>query len=487
MKTFETYRSMAEKALLANPTAVQSLKLFAVSDTDFKMRLNAYSNAMGRTAQLEDRVLAGGAHRRVMAFAAANPGMGAANLRGTTIYPATIMSYVSSIAPIFAVERDMDTPSADLQYMDFYNITTGDMVLPNLGQDALFGNNVVIKKDVAATMGTSSGGSYTASGAIIPRSVKIEWFDKSSSTTFEIVDNGNGKLMAEGGVMTTGTVNYNTGVVALKLAAAIDPQDTLKLSFALDTPSDNAVDKMGGQNKYYHVTTEPVIVPIQRNIISDAAMNKQGVIDPNELYTNVIQAEYTKLINEKVASGIVNAYVGDTYTADLSGFALAAGNYDSFIRTFQSLLVDGESTLGKQTYKGSKVTGILAGAQVSNVFQYMTENEGWIPNTQLGYFKDLIGWYKGIPVVRWTSEDSDIAKVADDEIYLTHKTADGQLAPTVRGMFLSPTDLPEIANFSNPTQLASGMFSLEGVRPTTSKLAVKLKITLPASQVLHKQ
>jgi hypothetical protein len=186
-------------------------------------------------------------------------------------------------------------------------------------------------------------------------------------------------------------------------------------------------------------------------------------------------------------AAVVNAYQGDVFTADLSNFNLAAGRYDTFIRTFQSLLVDGESQLGNQTYKGAKVTGILAGAQIANIFQYMTENEGWIPNTKLGYFKDLIGWYKGVPVVRWTNTESNIAKVADDEIYLTVRTPDGELAPAGRGTFITPTDLPEIGNFKNPTQVVDGMFSLESVRPLTSKLVTKLKITLPASQVLHKQ
>lgn len=480
MKNFAFYQKNASELLMSNEKAVTGLKLFSVSDADFKMRASAYANTMARTAQMEDMALNGGARRRMLNFSA--PGMAAGNLRGSTIYPATIMSYVSSIAPIFSVERDMDTPNADLQFMDFYNIVDNSLVLPNLGVDASFGNNV--KDADLSSLLSSTTVEYQASAALIPHSVKLTYV--SGNNTYQIVDNGAGVLMAAPGLLTAGTVNYTTGAVALTLAAAAGEGATLKFKAALDTPSESSVDKIGGQNKYFHVSTEPVVIPVQRNIITDAAMNKQGVIDPNELYANVIQSTYTKLVNEKVVAAIVNAYDGDSYTADLSSFNLAAGRYDTFIRTFQSLLVDGESTMGSQTYKSAKVTGILAGAKISNVFQYMNEGEGWIPNNQLGYFKDLIGWYNGVPVVRWTNNANDAVRVGDYDIYLTHKTEDGQLAPTVRGMFLSPTDLPEIANFNNPTQITNGMFSLEGVRPTTSKLVVKMTITLPESQILRK-
>lgn len=477
---------MANEAIMGNETALNHIKLFSAGSADFAMRMGAYTKAMAQTAVMEDIALSQGAHRRVMNFAAAGPGMAAANLRGTTIYPATIMSYISNIAPIFAVERFMDTPEMDAQFMDFYNLATSDVILPNLGQDKPFGDNVISNKDITSAVAGADGGSYTAAGALVPRTIEIKYV-LNDGTTKTIVDNGNGVLWGEPGLLAKGSVNYSTGVVEIKFAQT--PAGTTKIFFTggLDTPSEGSVDKIGGQSKYYHLSTEPIIVPLQRNIIADAAMNKQGVIDPNELYTNVIQSQYTKIMNEKVAGAVVNHYDGDTFTADLSGFGLAAGNYDSFIRTFQSLMVDGGSQLEHQTYKGGKVTGILAGAQVSNTFQYMTEQEGWVPNTQLGYFKDLIGWYKGVAVVRWTAHDSDSVKVADDEIYLTHKTVDGQLAPAMRGTFITPTDLPEIANFQNSTQLSSGMFSLEGVRPTTSKLVVKMKITLPSSQVLHKQ
>lgn len=482
-KLFDRYFNQVQKAIMASPEAQTSLKLFSVSEQDYKNRMFAMASSMALTALLEDRAIERGASRRL--FAATAPGMGAANLRGTTIYPATILSNVSSIVPIFAVERSGDTPSFDLQFKDFFNLATSDVVLPNLGADKPFGKSSV-EKDLSAVYSASADKSveFKAGISIVPNSVKIT-LTKADGTMISIVDNGATDLMAPGGILAAGSkVNYQTGDVVIKFANAAKTGDKLVLSAVYDTPAEDEVEMVGGENKYFHIDTEPIIIPIKRNIINDAADYKQGVSNPDEIYNNVIQTLYTKKLNEMTVAAIVNAYQGNVYSADLSAFSMEAGRYDTFIRTFQSLLIDGESQLAAQTYKGAKVTGILAGAQISNVFQYMTENEGWIPNTKLGYFKDLIGWYRGVPVVRWTANESDIAKVADDEIYLTVRTPDGELAPCGRGTFITPTDLPEIGNFKNPTQVVNGMFSLESVRPLTSKLVTKLKIKLPESQVL---
>lgn len=482
-KFASAHHKMAYESLMSNPTAVQSLQMFSVSDADLDLRVSAYMNAMANTSYIEDIALKGGAKRRVMQFAAGDvtPGLGAANLRGTTIYPATILSYVSSIAPIFGVERFMDTPQGDLQFMDFYSLITSDLILPNLGKDASFGKNIY-KKDLTEQIDGATTEFTVAVGTnIIPGTVSFNYIAANKAIS-AIVDDGNGVFLAAPGLLADGSINYKTGAIVVEFAAAPANGAKLVISAAQDSPGSEEVDKLMGESKYFHVTTEPIIIPVIRNLISDAAMNKQGIIDPNALYTNLVQTTYTKLINEKVANAIIDGFDGNSYTADMSQFNLNGGFYDTFIRTFQSILVDGETLLGEQTYKGCKVTGILAGRQIANVFQYMQSGEGWIPNDQLMYFKDLIGWYKGIPVVRW----DDPEKIAVDELYLTHKTPDGQLAPTVRGIFLTPTDLPEIGNFKNPTQMTNGMFSLEGVRPTTSKLVVKLKITLPESQFLTK-
>ena len=54
------------------------------------------------------------------------------------------------------------------------------------------------------------------------------------------------------------------------------------------------------------------------------------------------------------------------------------------------------------------------------------------------------------------------------------------MAPIARGIFLPVNDLPEVGNFNNPTQSASGIFSYEGVKFLTSDLVQKFSVTVPA-------
>jgi hypothetical protein len=96
----------------------------------------------------------------------------------------------------------------------------------------------------------------------------------------------------------------------------------------------------------------------------------------------------------------------------------------------------------------------------------------FVPNKESGYIEDLIGYYNGIPVIK-------SYRVGDTEGYAIHKTSDGLMAPMARGIFLPVNDLPEVGNFNNPTQSASGIFSYEGVKFLTSELVQKFEVTLP--------
>jgi len=91
------------------------------------------------------------------------------------------------------------------------------------------------------------------------------------------------------------------------------------------------------------------------------------------------------------------------------------------------------------------------------------------------YINDLLGWYDGIPVLRST----DIAEGDNSEgvFYAIHKTADGQMAPLARGIYMPLTDTPTIGNYNNPTQMASGIYYQEGVRYMAPELVQKVVIT----------
>lgn len=481
----------AERVIKGNKLVNDTIKMFSASNADYNARLAAYSQTLGRTAMLEDMAIQSGAMRRIASFAAGpnqGPGLAQGNLRGTTIIPATIMSYVTNIVPIFGIERDINTPSMDLQVIDFWSILSGDRVIPNLGKDKTFKDARVTTamtkaQATAASVNFQTGYTITDTTPIVPNSVQIQL--KLTGNQLVTIHDMDGSLYAPAGILdpTAGsnTVDYQAGRLTIKLANDLQTDEAINISYVQDIPRQDKVDKLMGDVKYYHIDAEPVVIPMVRSLVTDLTMATQGVGSPNELYSNLIEATYTKQINTKAIKALVGLHNGPAYTADLSNFNLNSGFYQTFIRSFQSLIVDGQSILGEQTYKGARITGILAGRQTANVFQYMTTEEGWIPNTQLGYFKDVIGWYNNIPVVRWEGDE-----VGENDIYLTHKTEDGQIGALARGMFISPTDLPEVFSFGNPTQSTNGMMSMEGIRGTDSSLVVKLTVKLPQSQFLTK-
>ena len=66
--------------------------------------------------------------------------------------------------------------------------------------------------------------------------------------------------------------------------------------------------------------------------------------------------------------------------------------------------------------------------------------------------------------------------IAVDEVYAIHKTADGQLAPLVRGIYLPLTDTPTIGNYENTVQAASGVFYQEGVKSIAPELVQRFTV-----------
>lgn len=455
-----------------NQVFEQKLKMFSVSDADAQLRRDAYSAVMEQTLAFEEKIL--GKDRR-RAFAAS---VTSANLSGVSIYAGVMKSYVNSIAPIFCVERQMDTVQQQLMYIDFYEVLSGQAISPNIGADSAW-QRQMDRKVETVTPGTPQ--SLVYGDPIVPKSFYAE-VRKGDVVKGTIQDNGQGKFLATPGLITdASTIVYNNnGAATINFTWAVG-LDADKLVYAVnhDVSAKDEVKKAYGKHGYYSMVADPLLIPVERNIIADHAISKQGVLNSDELYANFVENEYTKEINRKVFDSLIFNYTGNTYHLDLSSFTLAAGRWDTITRTFLNALAQGENLIAEQTYKGAKVTGILAAPDTIQVFDLLNTDLGWIKNVDSTYFQDIAGWLNGTPVVR-------CASLPAGEIMLTHRTADGQIAPAFHGIFLAPTEMPVVANFKNMTNYATGMYSMEGVGYTSSKLCVKLKITLPGDLTLVK-
>ena len=86
-------------------------------------------------------------------------------------------------------------------------------------------------------------------------------------------------------------------------------------------------------------------------------------------------------------------------------------------------------------------------------------------------------WYNGIPVLRSTDIVEDAAN-NEGVFYAIHKTADGQMAPLARGIYMPLTDTPTVGNYNNPSQMAAGIYYQEGTRIMAPELIQKVSFKM---------
>lgn len=465
----------AKREAATNADFQRKLKMFSVSDHDAMLREAAIVRAINNTIDLTDYVM------RKRGQFAGGASVSSANLDGSMIYSSIMRSYVSSFIPIFAVSRDMDAPKQQLMYTDFYDLLDQQLIVPNIGPDRAWVEKVWDgthgANPVTETLNPATPLTITAGTPILPRSFKAI-IKKDNVVKGEIYDNGQGGYFATPGILasTGSNIIYNSGTsstVHLVFETGLDA-NKIEYTCIFDQTADDKVNRAFGKNDYYNMQTEPLLVPVERDVISDHAMAKQGIINTDELYANFIETEYTKAINNKIVRTLTSNYTGDSYRADLSHFSLAAGQAEALSRTVKHVFAQAENILAEQTYKEAKVTGILAGHKSVDLLNFLTPDQGWVKNNNRGYYKDIVGWLDGAPVVLANQG------IAEDEVMLTSRTEDGQIAPIFHGIFLAPTDLPVVANYAQITQYTSGLYSMEGFGYTTSKLCTKIKFTVPS-------
>jgi hypothetical protein len=463
--------NLIDKLLGKNATQFdQRLAMLSVSDIDRENRRRVYSSVLENTLDLDTKIMGG---RRTFSGASVS----AANLSGTAIYSGIMWAYVNNIAPIFCVERATDAPKQQLMYVDMYDILKNELIVPNIGPDQAWASE---SNRTSATIVVGTPLTVMGGFPITPKSFYAEVYN-AGTLVGTIQDNGRGVFIATPGVLdatnpSTSTITYNTGNASTFTLTWDSSLVADKIVYALnwDSTAQDETNAGVGKVDYFNMTTEPLLIPVQRNLVADHAMAKQGIINADDLYSNFVQNEYTKAINRTVFDALLQGYQGNTYQIDLSNFTLAAGNWETIVRAFLSALAQGENLIAEQTYKGAKVTGILAHPNTIQVFDLISVESGWIKNTDSTYFNDVAGWLNGVPVVR-----CDDPRMNSGDIMLTHRTQDGMLAPCFHGIFLGPTELPVIGSFKNITNYATGLYSMEGVGFTSSKLCVKLNVVLP--------
>ena len=469
---------------MSTPEMQDALMKSSVSAEDARLRGIQYAKMFSRNEELLDMFNIGkGTNLLQKTFS----GYAETPLLSTQYFNASVASYVSSFAGFMSIEKDFDQPNGLFYWFDVLGVSDLRPVLPNLGPDNYQDVQTLghFESDLTVTAGTAAM-EYVVGRKLIPGTVRIK-IVRADGTRAELVDDGQGHFLAVANTITVGNLNYLNGKVNFTLVTAPAAGDKITIVGKEDTtgtPScttgaDNshAADKrFMGKMQQIALNTVPDMLMAEYNIAALGAMKKATGSDMATFLFTKLRELYTKCINGKLVTMLEGGYRGDVMTdLDLSnsstGLSTKFMDYRSRVDLFDAYLINVETALATKAVKGVTTTAYVAGNRAANQFQKGGIIGKWEKNTKLSYINDLLGWYDGIPVLRST----DIQEATDEgTFYAIHKTADGQMAPLARGIYMPLTDTPTVGNYHNPTQMVSGIYYQEGIRYLAEELVQKV-------------
>lgn len=467
--------------LMQSPAMIDALVNSSVSHQDADCRSREYAKMFSRNQEISQMFgNSGNLLQKTFSGYAETP------LLSTQYFNASVASFVSSFAGFMSIERDFEQPTGLFYWFDVLGVTDLRQVIPNLGPDNYQDIQSMGGFTLEITPAAQTSFSSLIGRKIIPSSLRVKVTTESES--YELIDNGQGQFMAIAGKLNSSSINYLNGRVEFKLASALagDAQKEKIVIVGKEDVTGTPCNTVGASNAHANdkrfiaklqqiaLTTVPDMLIAEYNIASLGALKKATGSDMATFLFTKLRELYTKMINYKLVSTLEEGYVGNTMSdLDLTQDNLTGKflDYRSRIDLFDAYLINVESALATKAVKGVTTTAYVAGNAAANQFQKGQMIGKWEKNTKMTYINDLLGWYNGIPVLRST----DINEAAGEgTFYAIHKTEDGQMAPLARGIYMPLTDTPTVGNYSNPTQMAAGIYYQEGTRYMAPELVQKV-------------
>lgn len=467
--------------LMQSPAMIDALVNSSVSHQDADCRSREYAKMFSRNQEISQMFgNSGNLLQKTFSGYAETP------LLSTQYFNASVASFVSSFAGFMSIERDFEQPTGLFYWFDVLGVTDLRQVIPNLGPDNYQDIQSMGGFTLEITPAAQTSFSSLIGRKIIPSSLRVKVTTESES--YELIDNGQGQFMAIAGKLNSSSINYLNGRVEFELASALtgDAQKEKIVIVGKEDVTGTPCNTVGASNAHANdkrfiaklqqiaLTTVPDMLIAEYNIASLGALKKATGSDMATFLFTKLRELYTKMINYKLVSTLEEGYVGNTMSdLDLTQDNLTGKflDYRSRIDLFDAYLINVESALATKAVKGVTTTAYVAGNAAANQFQKGQMIGKWEKNTKMTYINDLLGWYNGIPVLRST----DINEAAGEgTFYAIHKTEDGQMAPLARGIYMPLTDTPTVGNYSNPTQMAAGIYYQEGTRYMAPELVQKV-------------
>jgi hypothetical protein len=328
-------------------------------------------------------------------------------------------------------------------------VTDNRVVLPNLGKENIHGISAGYR--FSAALADQDTPKVISTGKkLIPGSIEINLVHVADpSNVVAIKDNGAGSLLAAASVLSAGTVDYSTGKIEFTLGTGFtvatgDQYAVTCYEDVAGTPEfgaqpGNPMNRFKLDLKSITVKAEPDMLVGESNLMAMAQMNKSLGSNPQEVLGAKLVELYTKLINEKIVKATMRAFNGNAYAIEATGWKTQFMDFNSRLDAFSSEMVNIDTKLAQRSVKGVKATAYIVGTRMGNWFRKLRSTGNFVENTDSTYINDLLGHYNGIPVLR-----HDI--IGEQEGYAICKTAGGEAAPVMRGIYLPLTWTPAIGS-----------------------------------------
>ena len=498
----------------------RGLKLSTLGNENAQaQRLDVYKGAMGNLDTLRDIVA-----KLKMFDANIDPLNAVENTApsamGVALAEATLKAQINSIVGYVAIERSMSQMTQMLVYRDVIT-KRGASVMPMIGPDNPRGR--AGQKYQGSVVAGNTNITIELGNKIVGGQVSISL--KLGDKTYPMMDDRKGNLLAPGGVINSGKVNYETGSIEIVLTTAAPADSAIEICYVLDktypmmddrkgnllapggvinsgkvnyetgsieivlttaAPADSAIeicyvlDKTVGQDGnrttikqgYFEIKAKINKFEFEADLIT--AMISQKTVGGDivaDLQQSVMDEQILS-INDQLVDTLRRNYTGTTMSIDLSAFSIQGGFFDSMMKVFNAGLASVDNAIAERCYKAVNANAYIIGNGLATLFQSLEDAQGWVPNNT-GYVNGVIGFYKGRAVIRHLHLDKF-------EGYAVHKTPNGQLAPLGYGILLPVTNLPLVGNFANTNEVASGIYSVDGTNTVAMDLAQRFTVSMPA-------
>jgi hypothetical protein len=439
----------------------QGLEFSSVSDIAAKQRMSVYHDALSNLETLRE------INMKLRHFDDLNAVENMApSAMGVALAEATLKAQINSIVGYVAIERSMSQMTQMLVYRDVIT-KAGASIMPMIGPD-----NPRERANKVYQANLQAGTEFTMTfDALVPGSLAITV--KIGDKTYQMMDDRQGNIMTQPGVLTAGTVNYETGAVNMTFASAVAATDTIKICYQLNKELGQGNNRTTIKQGYFQIKAAINKYEFETDLIT--AMISQKTVGGDvvaELQQSVTD-ERILAINNKLVNTLKENYVGTTLTIDLSAFSIESGFTSSMLQLLNMGLAAVDNAIAARCYKAVAATAYIVGNGAATMFQSLEDAQGWVANNS-GYVNDVIGFYKGRAVIRNLNLDPY-------ECYGVVKTPDGQLASLGFGLLLPATNLPLTGNFANTNEVASGLYDVSGVAPVAMALAQRFVIEMPAN------